>query len=83
MNWLKEFRERHGLSQNDLALELGVSQSYISKIEKDQLNPSFTFLLDIRNKFNYNVNKLIDHINYGLDTTDIESWWKNDEYICV
>lgn len=37
---LKRSRERQGLSQNKLAKRLGVTQTFISEIERGRKNPS-------------------------------------------
>lgn len=37
---LKRNREKQGLSQNKLAKRLGVTQSFISEIERGRKNPS-------------------------------------------
>lgn len=41
---VKDIREQSGLSQNEFAIELGVSSIYISKIETDQKEVSKKFL---------------------------------------
>lgn len=41
---LKETRIRHGLSQARLALRAGTRQSAISRLEKDEISPSFETL---------------------------------------
>ena len=38
--WLASIRERHGLSQDDLAEAAGMSQEYISMLERGSRNPS-------------------------------------------
>ena len=38
---LKRNREKQGLSQNKLAKRLGVTQTFISEIERGRKNPSF------------------------------------------
>lgn len=41
---LRELRERHGVTQRQLADALGVSHTYISKIENGHTQPSYGFL---------------------------------------
>ncbi len=44
---LKETRERKGWSQEDLAQESGISNCYISMIEKSRCNPTLFMLLTL------------------------------------
>ncbi len=37
---LKKHRERKGLSQNQLAKQLGITQTFLSEIERGRKNPS-------------------------------------------
>ena len=37
---LKKHRERKGLSQNKLAKQLGITQTFLSEIERGRKNPS-------------------------------------------
>lgn len=48
---LKLFRERLGLSQKDMAIEIGVSTSYYSKVESCFQNPSYKFLVKFKKRF--------------------------------
>lgn len=41
---LREARQRHGLSQTRLAARAGTTQAAISRIERDQVSPSFETL---------------------------------------
>lgn len=45
--WIKEEREKAGLSIRQLADKVGVSNSYLSKIERDLKNPSIDLLAKI------------------------------------
>lgn len=56
---LKEFRESLNLSQIEMAKKIGVSKSYYSKVESGFRNPSYAFLVKIKNKFpNINIDNL-------------------------
>lgn len=48
---LKEFRTTRGLTQAELAKELGFSKSYYSKIENDERQPSFPFMSKLKNRY--------------------------------
>lgn len=48
---LKELREKKNLSQKEIAKVLNVSTSYYSKIESGYQNPSFDFLVKLKNCF--------------------------------
>lgn len=45
---LKEFRERRGLNQRDMAKAVGVSYSYYTKVETGQKNPGYGFLKNLK-----------------------------------
>lgn len=44
---LKSLREKHGWSQNKLAQEVGISQSFINQIESGAKQPSYEVLSGI------------------------------------
>lgn len=48
---LKEFRDNLGLTQNQMADEIGVSKSYYSKVESGFQKPSFGFLRKLKSRF--------------------------------
>ena len=48
---LKEFRTTRGLTQAELAKELGFSKSYYSKIENEERQPSFLFMSKLKNRY--------------------------------
>lgn len=48
---LKEFRDNLGLTQNQMAEEIGVSKSYYSKVESGFQKPSFEFLRKLKSRF--------------------------------
>ncbi len=41
-NRLKEFRAKHDMTQENLAVELGITRQTIIAIEKEKYNPSLT-----------------------------------------
>jgi len=44
---LKDARDRHGVSQRELATRAGTTQSAISRIERDRISPSFKTLAEL------------------------------------
>ncbi|MFP3322743.1 helix-turn-helix transcriptional regulator [Planococcus sp. SIMBA_160] len=57
-NTLKELREAHGYSQDQLAKRLGVSRQTIISIEKGRYNPSLPLALQIGQLFNTHVENI-------------------------
>jgi transcriptional regulator with XRE-family HTH domain len=57
---LRELREARGLTVRELALELGLSASYLSGVECGQFLPSLPRLLQIRHFFK---NELSDYFH--------------------
>lgn len=58
-NKLKELRMQHGLTQAQLAKELGIGMSTIGMYESDIRKPSFEVLTRIANYFNVSIDYLI------------------------
>ena len=54
-NRLKEHREKHGLSQGELAKRLGVSRQTINAVETDKYDPSLPLALRMAKLFKVNV----------------------------
>lgn len=53
------FRTDLGLSQDQMAKEIGVSKSYYSKVESGFQNPSFDFLKKLKLRFpNVNIDEV-------------------------
>lgn len=50
-NRLEELRKAHGIKQEELALELGVSRQTISSLEKGRYNPSIILAFKIATRF--------------------------------
>lgn len=58
---LKLLRERRGISQNTLALAIGVSQQSINKYENHNIEPDIETLIRIADYFNTSVDFVIGH----------------------
>lgn len=48
---LKEFRKSRKLNHKEMAKEIGVSASYYYKIESGYRNPSYEFLMKLKERF--------------------------------
>lgn len=48
---LKDFRNRTGLEQKEMAKEIHVSPSYYCKVETGYRKPSYAFLCKFKNRF--------------------------------
>lgn len=57
-NNLKEIRQKHSLSQEELADSVGVSRQTIISIEKSVYQPSVTLALKLSKKLQVSVEKL-------------------------
>ncbi|MFV9828623.1 MULTISPECIES: helix-turn-helix domain-containing protein [Bacillus amyloliquefaciens group] len=54
-------RKEENLTQKEFSYKLGVSDSYISKIEKNKAYPSLKFLKNISDKFNRPIGIFFGH----------------------
>ncbi|TXF78833.1 multiprotein-bridging factor 1 family protein [Chryseobacterium sp.] len=64
---IKKMREDKNLSQEELAHELNISQSKLSKIENGRLKPSLLFLVTAFNFFSLTLNDLAEFLqNFQL-----------------
>ncbi|QHC13915.1 helix-turn-helix domain-containing protein [Bacillus velezensis] len=58
---IKQIRKEENLTQKEFSYKLGVSDSYISKIEKNKAYPSLKFLKNISDKFNRPIGIFFGH----------------------
>jgi transcriptional regulator with XRE-family HTH domain len=65
---IKKFRKTNGLTIKDLSDKVGVTQSYISQLENDKVNPSLGTLKKIANALNIN---MIDFFERDRDDDNI------------
>lgn len=68
---LKEFRKKKGFNQKQMACEIGVSASYYCKVEGGFQNPSYEFMVKLKERF---PDVIIDEVfflkkNTGSDST--------------
>jgi len=58
---LKQLRQRYGISQKALALEVGVSQHSINKYESHNIEPDIATRVRVADYFNCSADYLINH----------------------
>lgn len=58
INRIKEFRKLHNLTQDDLALKLGVSRQTIISLEKEKYNPSINLAFKIAKVFGTRIEEI-------------------------
>ena len=58
MNRVKEFRKELGISQLDLAKDIGVSRQTINMIENDKYNPTLELCLNLARSLQTDLNNL-------------------------
>ncbi len=63
---IKELREKHGLTQEDLAWKVGVTRQTILFLEKGKYNPSLRLAYKIAHVFNV---KIDDVFSFEDETT--------------
>ena len=58
MNLVKEFRKELGISQLELAKDIGVSRQTINMIENDKYNPTLELCLNLAHSLQTDLNNL-------------------------
>lgn len=58
MNRVAYYRKKHGLTQANLAKNIGVSRQAINMIEKDKYNPSLLLCINIAKALHTDLNTL-------------------------
>ncbi|EGY78676.1 helix-turn-helix transcriptional regulator [Peptoniphilus indolicus] len=58
MNRVKELREKNNISQNNLAIKVGVTPKYIGFIENNERNPSLNVAKKIAEVFNEKIDDI-------------------------
>ena len=56
---LKRIRNKKGISQGDIARDLGVSRGFISTIENGKTNPTLSTISKLANAINVSINDLL------------------------
>jgi len=59
---IKQLRQEHGLTQQDLASLFGLNSSAISLYENDKRTPEYTILVKIADHFNVTVDWLLGRV---------------------
>ena len=64
MNRVKEFRKELGISQLELAKDIGVSRQTINMIENDKYNPTLELCLNLARSLQTDLNSLFWEDNF-------------------
>ena len=64
MNRVKEFRKELGISQLELAKDIGVSRQTINMIENDKYNPTLELCLNLSRSLQTDLNSLFWEDNF-------------------
>lgn len=64
MNRVKEFRKELGISQLELAKDIGVSRQTINMIENDKYNPTLELCLNLARSLQTDLNGLFWEDNF-------------------
>ena len=64
MNRVKEFRKELGISQLELAKDIGVSRQTINMIENDKYNPTLELCLNLARSLQTDLNSLFSEDNF-------------------
>ena len=64
MNRVKEFRKELGISQLELAKDIGVSRQTINMIENDKYNPTLELCLNLARGLQTDLNSLFWEDNF-------------------
>ena len=64
MNRVKEFRKELGISQLELAKDIGVSRQTINMIENDKYNPTLELCLNLARSLQTDINRLFWEDNF-------------------
>ena len=69
---LKDARDRHGVSQNQLAVRAGTAQSAISRIERDRVSPSIETLRELLFLLGEDLELHVRERDWGIDRTLVD-----------
>lgn len=76
---LRELRQNRGLTQAELARELGVSASYVNLIERNQRSASLKFLISLSDAFGLNWRELTN-TDSGVVLSDLRQLTKDPAF---
>ena len=68
---LKEQREKAGISQSQLALEIGVKQQNLSRWESNSNVPNVVDCIKLADYFNISFDELVGRVNYATGNIEI------------
>ena len=67
---IRDFRKKKGLSQDELAIIMGIHRTYIGSIERGERNPSLFKLYEFSKALNIQMSDLLSVIEF-VDTCDM------------
>ncbi|MCR9253571.1 MAG: helix-turn-helix domain-containing protein [bacterium] len=65
-NTLKSVREERSLSQEKLALNVGLHPTYISLLERGKRQPSLTVIFKLAKELGYSASKFVELVERGV-----------------
>lgn len=74
---LKQLRKERGVSQQELADAVGVSQPSINKYENHNIEPDIAVLLQMADFFNTSVDYIVGHTEIRRPIESTEPWCLN------
>ncbi len=75
---IKELRKCKNLSQIQFSAIIGIDNSQLSKIERGNLQPTITQLMEISSKFNVSIDSLLSNEKGNNITANVNSKITND-----
>ena len=80
---LKKFRREHlnGMSQEEFARQIGISQDRVSRMEADPGQITLEILLQISEHFGISLGELIKTPEQHLEALQVENTWASSEFI--
>ena len=78
---LKELREKRGLSQAEVAQEIGISRQMYNKYERGDTEPSLTVIKGLCTLYAVSYEELLDSNSYSAFTVENESKKTESVYI--
>ena len=76
--WLKEQRLASGISQEQLAVQLGRTQSWVAKVESAGLRADIEDILKFCAALNVQIDKLLELVEYSYEAVRTQSMWRGD-----
>lgn len=72
---IKLLRAERNITQEDLAIDLGINRSTLSEIERGTFNPSLKLAFSISNYFNKTVDEVFEILEVNDNEWFIKKWY--------